>query len=433
MPLVINHNLMAANSARQLSSHYSQLATSVRRLSSGLRVGTAADDAAGLAIRELMRADIAAFNQGIRNVNDAISMVQTVDGALQIIDEKLIRMKELAEQAATGTYNSDQRLMINDEYQAMAAEIERIARQTNFNGIKLLCNDIANKLPVKREIELMSYIALDDYSPGNHLNATTSIQILNPDAITKSVDNLRFNNGYNINVIEGNNNMKDWFGHGDIWEIGTGNNNLGIGHPPILFGYSADTQTWTILSDTGQGERLEFYEFLYNGPDGFGLFIYGNANLSMEIETGEIHLYSPSIINPGQDFSLKENTIIEVLFEQNSAIYFGFSSNKPVDFFRLDEGEDVYPNAKILRIHNYSIGSPIAGDIRTIDDVYVDLDGDGKADIVLTMTWRGVPQYDILRFQYNFKLNAEYTTKIHFGPGNDPAEDYYYSTGLALR
>ena len=138
MALTLNTNLMASNAARNLNSSYSRMATSVRRLSSGLRVGTAADDAAGLAIRELMRADIATLNQGVRNANDAISLIQTADGALGVIDEKLIRMKELAEQAATGTYNSDQRLMIDSEFQAMAAEIERIARATDFNGVKLL-------------------------------------------------------------------------------------------------------------------------------------------------------------------------------------------------------------------------------------------------------------------------------------------------------
>jgi flagellin len=143
MSLVINHNLMAMNAARNLGLSYSSLATSVRRLSSGLRVGTAADDAAGLAIRELMRADIASLNQGVRNANDAISLIQTADGALQVIDEKLIRMKELAEQAATGTYNSDQRLMIESEYQAMASEITRIANATTFNGAHLLNGNLS--------------------------------------------------------------------------------------------------------------------------------------------------------------------------------------------------------------------------------------------------------------------------------------------------
>jgi len=138
MSLVINHNLMAMNASRNLNSAYGSLSTSTQRLSSGLRVNTAADDAAGLAIRELMRADIQSLNQGVRNANDAISMIQTADGALGVIDEKLIRLKELAMQASTGTYSSDQRLMIDSEYQAMCSEITRIANATDFNGIHLL-------------------------------------------------------------------------------------------------------------------------------------------------------------------------------------------------------------------------------------------------------------------------------------------------------
>ncbi len=138
MSLVINNNLMAANVARNLNNHYGRLATSTERLSSGLRINSAADDAAGLAIRELQRADIATLQQGARNANDAVSLIQTADGAMQVIDNQLIRMKELAEQAATGTYNSTQRLMIESEYQSLASEITRIANATDFNGIKLL-------------------------------------------------------------------------------------------------------------------------------------------------------------------------------------------------------------------------------------------------------------------------------------------------------
>ena len=144
MSLVINHNMMAQNAARNLGTSFGNLSTSVRRLSSGLRVGTASDDAAGLAIRELMRSDISALNQGVRNANDAISLIQTADGALSVIDEKLIRMKELAEQAATGTYTSEQRLIIDSEYQAMASEITRIANATDFNGIHLLNGNLSS-------------------------------------------------------------------------------------------------------------------------------------------------------------------------------------------------------------------------------------------------------------------------------------------------
>ena len=143
--LYINHNMMAANAARNLSNIYSDLSTSVQRLSSGLRINSAADDAAGLAVRELMRADIAVLNQGVRNASDAISMIQTAEGAMSVIDEKLIRMKELAEQAATGTYTTAQRLIMDSEYQAMAAEIDRIANATDFNGIKLLDGSLASQ------------------------------------------------------------------------------------------------------------------------------------------------------------------------------------------------------------------------------------------------------------------------------------------------
>ena len=142
--MYINSNSMATQVSNNLTSHYSDLKTSTERLSSGLRINSAADDAAGLAIRELMRTDIAALQQGVRNANDAISLIQTADGALGIIDEKLTRMKELAEQAATGTYDSTQRLMIESEYQAMASEITRIANATDFNGIHLLDGNLSS-------------------------------------------------------------------------------------------------------------------------------------------------------------------------------------------------------------------------------------------------------------------------------------------------
>ncbi len=145
MSLTINNNSMASNAASNLANAYGNLSTSIERMSSGLRINSAADDAAGLAIREMMRSEITTTQQGIRNASDAISLIQTADGSLAIIDEKLTRMKELAEQAATGTYTTLQREIINSEYQAMAAEIDRIANSTEFNGIKLLDGSISNQ------------------------------------------------------------------------------------------------------------------------------------------------------------------------------------------------------------------------------------------------------------------------------------------------
>jgi len=136
--LAIKNNLMSANAARHLGTAYDALAQSVERLASGLRINSAKDDAAGLAVRELIRGEVAVLQQGARNALDGISMLQTMEGALAVVDENLIRMKELAEQAATGSYSDAQREIMNSEFAEMAAEIERIAGSAAFNGITML-------------------------------------------------------------------------------------------------------------------------------------------------------------------------------------------------------------------------------------------------------------------------------------------------------
>ncbi len=145
--LTIKNNIMAENASRHLGQSYGALAKSVERLSSGLRINSAKDDAAGLAVRELMRADIAVLRQGTRNANDGISMLQTMEGAMATINNALIRMKELAEQASTGSYSDMQRNIMNNEFTEMAAEIDRIAGSTEFNSINLL-NDASGSATI---------------------------------------------------------------------------------------------------------------------------------------------------------------------------------------------------------------------------------------------------------------------------------------------
>ena len=136
--LAIKNNVMAANAARHLGQSYDALAQSIERLSSGLRINSAKDDAAGLAVRELMRADTAVLQQGARNAQDGISLLQTAEGGMQNIDNLLVRMKQLAEQAATGTYSSSQRSIMNSEFDELSAEITRISGSAKFNGTSLL-------------------------------------------------------------------------------------------------------------------------------------------------------------------------------------------------------------------------------------------------------------------------------------------------------
>ena len=146
--LGIKNNLMADAAARHLGKSYNALATSVERLSSGLRINSAKDDAAGMAVRELIRADVASLRQGSRNAADAVSMLQSAEGGLGVMDDVLIRMRELAEQASTGSYSSDQRSIMQQEFDELAGEITRIANSTDFNGNNLLTVDTADAVEI---------------------------------------------------------------------------------------------------------------------------------------------------------------------------------------------------------------------------------------------------------------------------------------------
>ncbi len=138
MGLRVNTNLAALTAQRNLSAITTRLAGNFARLSSGLRIATAADDAAGLGISERMRAQIRSLTVASRNAQDGISLVQTADGALAEVDGNLIRMRELAVQASNGTLSTVDRAALDTEFQALSQEIARVAGQTAFNGVKLL-------------------------------------------------------------------------------------------------------------------------------------------------------------------------------------------------------------------------------------------------------------------------------------------------------
>lgn len=133
----INTNMISLNAQRNLSTTQNALATSIQRLSSGLRVNSAKDDAAGLAIAERMNAQVRGMNVAIRNANDGISMAQTAEGALGSIGNSLQRMRELAVQAANATSSGDLD-SLDAEYQALADEITRVAAASKFNGTAVL-------------------------------------------------------------------------------------------------------------------------------------------------------------------------------------------------------------------------------------------------------------------------------------------------------
>jgi flagellin len=138
MPQVINTNLMSLNAQRNLNTSQSAMALAVQRLSSGLRVNSAKDDAAGLAIAERMSAQVRGMNVAIRNASDAISMFQTAEGAMGKIGDTLQRIRELAVQAANGALSDDDRALLQTEVDQLVEEIARVADNTKFNGVNLL-------------------------------------------------------------------------------------------------------------------------------------------------------------------------------------------------------------------------------------------------------------------------------------------------------
>jgi flagellin len=145
MPQIINTNVSSLNAQRNLDRSQSSLSTSLQRLSSGLRINSAKDDAAGMAISSRMSAQISGLNQARRNANDGVSLSQTAESALSSIGDNLNRMRDLAVQAANATNSDADRAALNQEVMQLQAEIQRVGEQTDFNGRKLLDGSFTNQ------------------------------------------------------------------------------------------------------------------------------------------------------------------------------------------------------------------------------------------------------------------------------------------------
>lgn len=145
MALVVNTNIASLNAQRSLSNSQSMAATSLERLSSGLRINSASDDAAGLAISSRLQAQVEGLNQAARNANDGVSLLQTAEAALQEVTNNLLRVRELAVQASNATLSSADRSAINTEVTQLVAEMERVASNTSFVGTNLLDGTFSSK------------------------------------------------------------------------------------------------------------------------------------------------------------------------------------------------------------------------------------------------------------------------------------------------
>ena len=145
MALTVNTNVASLNAQRNLTNSQSSLNTSLQRLSSGLRVNSAKDDAAGLAIAERMNAQVRGLTVGIRNAGDGISLAQTAEGALGSVTEALQRMRELAVQSVNATNGAADRTSLDAEYDQLATEVGRILTSTEFNGSAILAGGFGDQ------------------------------------------------------------------------------------------------------------------------------------------------------------------------------------------------------------------------------------------------------------------------------------------------
>ena len=203
MGLRINTNVASINAQRSLANVSNQLASNFRRLSTGLRISTAADDAAGLAISERLRAQVTSLDQAKRNANDGISLTQTAEGALNEVSSILTRLRELAVQSSNGTVSDQDKNTLNQEFTSLVNEINRIGSSTQFNGIKLLDgssstitfqvgagnNSAIDSLSVTLSAALSTSLSLNSLDIGS--GGDTSTAIANIDSAINTVSGLR--------------------------------------------------------------------------------------------------------------------------------------------------------------------------------------------------------------------------------------------------
>jgi flagellin len=486
MALSINHNLMAMNTARNLNSSYAAIATSTRRLSSGLRVGTAADDAAGLAIREMMRADISSINQGVRNANDAVSAIQTADGGLASIDALLTRAKELATQASTGTYTSDQRAIINNEFSSVKNEIQRVAKATDFNGIGLLngLGDMSKRMDSTTWQQEMSggfgdptaSVVFTLHKSNQYLysvaNTATGIQVKQYDGESWSQLGA---NGLGLGLTQSE-SMANY--SGDVYMTATDGANCRVAK--IDNGVVSDV-TYNLSAIGGEAYGItEFNGSLYTStPNGVYRFTGDSWAIASPVKLGDVnntritdlqvyddHLYAGTV-NAASFFQLWKMDSNEN-WSQVGTGGFGTTSNT-ISNLEVYDGKlavaaiqgrvyTVDQSDSIAQINTTGFGNVNNGDILGLKEYKGRLyagttnlaegsevwEWNGKTWAQVADAWindanniwmRGMEEYngrlyvgtrDNVSGANIYSNEIDTRLKIHFGSGNSSAEDYYY-------
>lgn len=287
MALVVNTNIPSLASQRYLAESRRDMETAMERLSSGKRINTAGDDAAGLAISQRMEAQIKGLNMAVRNANDAISLTQTAEGAMQEVSDMLQRMRELAVQSINGVNNDDDRNSLDLEVQALKDEIDRIATNTTFNDQNILDGSYNTSFQIGYNASNTFAIALNSIATSS-LGLTTSGSASNDDAVHTLVSS-RLNMAY----LDGN-------GDGDVLDVSTAaaealvtadtNDSVGISFDAgdiLINGASLDAFDGTSAVSSGGND---LYDLITNINDNVDNVIASGFNtiVASSVGTGEV-------------------------------------------------------------------------------------------------------------------------------------------------
>ena len=320
--MIIQHNISALNSYNQLSGNNNALAKNLQKLSSGYKINSAADNAAGLAISEKMRAQITGLETAQQNAQDGISLVQTAEGALTEVHSMLNRMVELSTQASNGTYSDTDRQKLQDEITELQSEIDRIAESTNFNGIDLLNGNLDGTVQVDAAgpVSITDKTAIPDFT--SQVNATKSkfesnvlgdfgagemkvgdkitisFEYTDADGVskTKTLE-------YEVTAIpDGTNKYKVKDSKGTVTEIGDANT-AGTGK------ISGESLTDLIVSDLNKDKELSgLFSITKDGTNKNIVFesnVAGNTNSGMTVAGMKI-TYEASNVKPANGSNIKE-------------------------------------------------------------------------------------------------------------------------------
>ena len=274
--MIINHNMNAMNAHRNMNSSTIAQGKAMEKLSSGLRINRAADDAAGLAISEKMRSQIRGLNQASRNAQDGISMIQTAEGALSETQAIGQRMRELAVQSANGTYTDEDRALINQEFLQLKSEIDRIATDTEFNGNKVLNGSLSGKEITAgngAEVENADSLPLADI-----FGSVDPLEVAKLGEGTFEIKITKNNDDVTVELIDkANFNDKEYIMDSFTFDNPNANETFQLG------GVTIEIEGLDTLIENGESAAFEFTNEVTKDEDGVTLQVGANKNQSIGI------------------------------------------------------------------------------------------------------------------------------------------------------